>query len=254
MANNYGYQNEYDFVRLFNNKHLYELDQNSQNFLEELFQEVIDSKEKILCWRNKMFQKADIYIKYKNYTKAISLKCGNSNSVHQEPIQEFRMYLEHLRIPYKTIEKYLSYHYGYKKDENRNTDYYVALSSDKYKELYQNEIDIFNESINKTRIIVDMIDRFVIYGRNADYPIDALVSGTIDDYVWILRYDLYDLILSKAKVPYTSPHASCLTIGTKKRNLEKKEDCRKDRYIVSIRWNYIRDNIIEFKNNFSSNS
>ena len=29
---NYGYQNEYDFVELFNNKYLYELDENSQSF------------------------------------------------------------------------------------------------------------------------------------------------------------------------------------------------------------------------------
>ena len=31
---NYGYQNEYDFVELFNNKYLYELDENSQKFLK----------------------------------------------------------------------------------------------------------------------------------------------------------------------------------------------------------------------------
>lgn len=29
---NYGYQNEYDFVELFNNKYLYELDENTQFF------------------------------------------------------------------------------------------------------------------------------------------------------------------------------------------------------------------------------
>ena len=31
--NNYGYQNEWDFVDLFNDKYLYELDNNSQYFL-----------------------------------------------------------------------------------------------------------------------------------------------------------------------------------------------------------------------------
>lgn len=34
---NYGYQNEYDFVGLFNNKYFYELDNNSQRFLSDLF-------------------------------------------------------------------------------------------------------------------------------------------------------------------------------------------------------------------------
>ena len=44
---NYGYQNELDFVLLFNNKYLYELDNNSRNFLKELFGDAIDSDDVI---------------------------------------------------------------------------------------------------------------------------------------------------------------------------------------------------------------
>ena len=43
---NYGYQNEYDFVELFNGKYIYELDDNSQQFLKELF--VIIPNKRIL--------------------------------------------------------------------------------------------------------------------------------------------------------------------------------------------------------------
>ena len=112
---NYGYQNEYDFVELFNNKYLCEVDKNSQNFLKDLFEEIIDNDEQIKSWKNKANQKTDIFIKYKNYVKNISLKCGKSNSMHHEPIQEFKRYLGNIGIPYKVIDKYVSYHYGYKK-------------------------------------------------------------------------------------------------------------------------------------------
>lgn len=158
---NYGYQNEYDFVELFNGKCIDELDNNSQEFLKELFGENIDNTELIKAWKNKMNQKADIFIKYKNHIKNVSLKCGKSNSVHHETIQDFRRYLEKLQIPYKVIEKYVSYHYGYKRNEEGKIDYSRVLSANEYKGLYQKELDIFNESINKTRIIVDMIDRFI---------------------------------------------------------------------------------------------
>ena len=253
MTNNYGYQNEYDFVLLFNNKYLKELDQNSQFFLKDIFGKTIDSNEKIVAWKNKSLQKADIFIKYKNYVKGISLKCGNSNSVHHEQVQEFRRYLEKIGIQYKTIEKYISYHYGYKKDEDGKNDYSKRLSSEDYKTLYQNEIDIFNKEINKTKIIIDMIDRFIIRGKNSDYDIDALVCGTIDNYVWIKKYDLYDLILSKRCLDYTSPHIACLTIGPKKRNLDGNSKYDKDRYIVTVRWNFIKENIIEYKENIAKN-
>ena len=83
---NYGYQNEYDFVELFNGKYIAELDDNSQKFLKDLFGNEIDDEEIIKAWKNKMNQKADIFIKYKNYIKNISLKCGKSNSAHHESI------------------------------------------------------------------------------------------------------------------------------------------------------------------------
>lgn len=244
---NYGYQNEIDFVDLFNNKYFYELDSNSQNFLKELFRDVMNGDEKIKSWKNKVNQKADIFVKYKNSIKRVSLKCGNSNSIHHETIEDFKLYLEKLGIPYNVISKYTSYHYGYMRDENNEIDFSKSLSSEEYKRFYQAEIDIFNSSINKTRIIIDMIDRFIVRGRNSDYDIDALICGIVDDYVWLTKYDIYDLILSKRCLEFTSPHIACMTIGPKKRNLERNSKNAKDRYIVCIRWNFIKENIIEFK-------
>ena len=247
-SKNNGYQNEYDFVELFNQKYFKDLDLNSQLFLKELFNNVIiDNDELIISWKNHAMQKADIFIKYKNYVKGISLKCGNSNSMHHETIENFKKYLGDLGIPYNVIEYYTSYHYGYKRDDDGKLNFSVCLSSDEYKKYYQNEIDIFNKAINKTKIIVDMIDRFIIRGRNSDYDIDALICGTPDDYVWIMKYDLYDLILSNKKTDFTSPHIACMTIGPKKRNLSRDSKNAKERYLVCVRWNFIRESIIDFK-------
>ena len=97
-----------------------------------------------------------------------------------------------------------------------------------------------------------MVDRFKIRGRNSDYDIDALICGTIDDYVWIKKYELYDLILSKRCLEYTSPHIACLTIGPKKRNLKRDSKNFKDRYLICVRWNFIQESIIDFKNNLKT--
>ena len=246
---NYGYQNEFDFVELFNNKNYCQLDDNSQLFLRELFGNIIDDSEKIVCWKNRVVQKSDIFIKYKNYVKGISLKCGNNNSMHSEPIQEFKRFLEKNNIPYNIIDKYVSYHYGYMKKEDGQTDFSCSLSSAEYKKYYQKEIDIFNNAINKTKIIINMVDRFIIRGRNSDYDIDALICGTINDYVWLLKYDIYDLVLSKRCLEYTSPHVACITIGPKKRNLMRNSSNVRDRYVVCARWNFLKESIIDFKEN-----
>lgn len=247
---NYGFQNEKDFVELFNDKYLYNLDSNSQKFLNELFDGSIGNDEKIKSWKNRAVQKTDIFIKYKNSIKNISLKCGNSNSIHHEQIQDFKIYLEKLKIPYSVISKYVSYHYGYQRDLDGNLDFSKPLSAIEYKNLYQDEIDIFNQTINRSKIIVDMIDRFIVRGRNSEYDIDALICGTVFDYVWLMKHDIYDLILSKKCVDFTSPHIACMTIGPKKRNLDRNSKYAKERYIVCIRWNFIREDIIKFKQTF----
>lgn len=95
-----------------------------------------------------------------------------------------------------------------------------------------------------------MIDIFIVRGRNSDYDIDALVCGTINDYVWIMKYDLYDLFLRKRCIDFTSPHIACLTLGSKKRNLNGDSKNIKDRYIVCVRWNFIKEDIINFKKNY----
>ena len=246
---NEGIENEKEFVSLFNNKYLNELDKNSQLFLKELFNNNISNDEIIIAWKNHDVQKTDIFIKYKNYVKGISLKCGKDNSIHQERIQDFKRYLEKLGIPYKIVNIYMSYHYGYKRDENGNINYDIQLSSEEYKKIYQQEINIFNKTINNVKMIVEMVDRFIIKGRNADYDIDALIHGRVDNYVWLLKNDIYELIFLKRSIDITSPHIACLTIGPKKRNLSKVSNNPKERYIVCIRWHDMQKDIINYKSN-----
>lgn len=243
---NYGYQNEYDFVQLFNEKKYLDLDSSSQKFLYELFDGYIDNEEEIKSWKNKKNQKADVFIKYKNRIKTVSLKMGKSNSIHHENIEDFKSLLEKY-LPYNIIEYYISYHYGYSKDAEGKTDYSKCLTSEEYKKLYQDQIDIFNKKINQTKIIVDMIDRFIVRGRNSDYDIDAFVDGKIDNYVWLMKYEIYDLILSKRCIEFTSPHVACMTLGPKKRNMDRNPEYSKERYLVCVRWNFIREDIEYFK-------
>ena len=47
---------------------------------------------------------------------------------------------------------------------------------------------------------------------------------------------------------FTSPHVACMTLGPKKRNLDGQSKNARERYIVCVRWNYIKEDIIDFKN------
>ena len=46
---------------------------------------------------------------------------------------------------------------------------------------------------------------------------------------------------------YTSPHFGNITIGPKKRNIDGNSKYKQEKYIVCGRWNYIKEDIVNFK-------
>ncbi len=64
-----------------------------------------------------------------------------------------------------------------------------------------------------------------------------------------MRYDIYDLVLSKRCLYFTYPQIACMTLGSKKRDIDGTFNNRGDRYIVCARWNNLREDIVSFKNN-----
>ncbi len=63
-----------------------------------------------------------------------------------------------------------------------------------------------------------------------------------------MKYDIYDLVLSKRCLDFTSPHIACMTLGSMKRSIDGTSNNRGDRYVVCARWNNLREDIISFKN------
>lgn len=245
MKNN-GFKNEKNFVKFFNNKYLSEFDKNTQELLKEIFDNVIDDSMPIISWKNNLPQKADIFIKFKKYVKSISIKSGTGNSVHQEKLHDFEEFLKSLYVPYYAIDNYISFHFGYARDKNGSRITSQKLGTFEYLRFFQKEIDNLNKYINKTRTIVSIVDRIIIRGRNSEYGIDALISGTPQNYVWINKDDIYDLFLSKKLINYNVLHVSLVTFGPKIRHSHE-DKTKKEILNVTFRWKEPRKDIIEYK-------
>ena len=63
-----------------------------------------------------------------------------------------------------------------------------------------------------------------------------------------MKYDIYDLVLSKRCLDFTSPYIACMTLGSMKRSIDGTSNNRGDRYVVCARWNNLREDIVSFKN------
>ena len=84
---NKGIKNELIYVNYLNNKKVRELNPLIQELLYKVF-EKINENDKIIA-KNNLAEKTDIIVTINNEEKNFSLKIGDKNSFHMEPISEF---------------------------------------------------------------------------------------------------------------------------------------------------------------------
>ena len=240
-----GEENEFTFVQYLNNKKISMLNPMFKDLIDELFP-LEDENSIIKCWKNHLKQKSDIFIKINNKIKGISIKKGNRNSVHVERISDFIHFLIENNVKKDTIIEYLKYHYA---DGSTNGKGFKRLSASEYKKDNQKKIDEINKEFNNEKIIKAAIDRFIIKGNNSDYYIDAIIDGEVDNFVWITRNDIVNIILSKKDVYSTSVHFGPITCQPKNRCLNYNSLYEKDRFCVQMKWYSLFDDIIENMNN-----
>ena len=109
----------------------------------------------------------------------------------------------------------------------------------------QSKIDEINLELNNIELVNKVIDRFILKGNNSKFPIDALVYGEVNDFLWITRENIKMIILSKINNYSTSVHFGPLIVQPKNRCLNYNSLYNKDRFCVQIKWYSLFDDIIE---------
>lgn len=240
-----GKQNEIEFVKYINGKKVSELNLLIVDLIKNLFDD-FDYDDRVYAWLNDKPQKSDFFIRINDIIKKISLKIGDKNSVHVEPISEFIHFLIDNNIKKEFVVKYLNYHYA---DGSTNGSGKNRLSVTEYKIGHQEEIDEVNKIFNNDKFIKQAILRFILKGRNDDNEVDALVYGSIDDFLYLTKEDIYKLIFSRKDIYSSGIHIGPLFIQPQSRNLQCNPEFERCRYCVQVKWFNLCDHIIEYKNN-----
>ena len=240
-----GFTNEYEFVKYLNGRMVSELNPLFRELIDNLFYGFKEYSV-IKCWRNHQKQKTDIFIKIDNIIKGISIKKGIKNSVHVDKISEFIHFLIENNINKDIIKKYLKYHYA---DGTTNGSGLTRLPIEEYKKKHQKSIDEINKAFNTKELLNNAIERFILKGNNSKYSIDALVYGEVNDFFWITKDEIREIILSKKDIYSSAVHFGSITCQPKSRCLNYNPKYEKDRFCVQLKWYNLHDEIIEYKNN-----
>ena len=177
--------------------------------------------------------------------KGVSVKMGSRNSVHVESINEFKQFLLEHSIPENIINDYLKFHYA---DGTLNNTGKKRLSAEDYKKDHQSSIDEINLYFNNKSIILDAIDRFVLKGNNSEYPINAIILGVPNDFIWLTKNDI-ETVLSENNDYCSTPHFGHLVCQPMARCLNYNKKYEKFRKYVQIKWYSLFDDIIYQMNN-----
>lgn len=239
-----GIDNEYEFVKYLNGKTVEELNPMFREMIDILYN---NPKENLIirAWLNKLPQKSDFFIKLNGKIKGISVKKGIKNSVHVEGISQFIHFLIENNVSRDIVIYYLKYHYA---DGTTNGKGIKRISIEEYKKNHQQDIDEINKVFNKEKILKKAITRFILKGNNSNYPIDAIITGEVDDFLWATKDDIENIILSKKNYYSTAVHFGPITCQPKNRCLNYNSKYEKDRFCVQLKWYNLQDDIIEMMN------
>lgn len=245
-----GFQNEDEFVKYLNNKTINNLNPIFQDLIFDLYGN-ISEKEIIKCQLNPNKQKADILLNIANIQKGISIKKGVKNSVHIEPVNQFINFLIECKIPKNIINEVLLYHYG---DGTIDGSGKERISSTEYKLNNQKKLDLINKYFNEKEILIKAVDRFVLTGNNSEKPIDAIIYGVIDDFIWINKNEIIDIILSNRHRERTGLAFGSLFYQPMNRCLNYNPKYEYARNYIQIKWYHLSDDIIEVMANRTQNA
>ena len=240
-----GFKNEFQFVLKLNNKKVGELNPLLKEFVCGLFYGIND-KMIIKSWRNHyQQQKTDVMIKIGQVIKGISIKMGSRNSVHVESLNNFIDFLSQNDIPQDIIEIYIKYHYG---DGTLDGSGFNRLSSKEYTINHKKEINILNKYLSNKELIEKATKRFILFGNNSEYSIDAIVYGTPEDFLWLTPKEIIKTQIDNKDKYSTAPHIGNLYIQPLGRCLNRNFKYSYTRKYIQIKWYSLFDDIVYIMN------
>lgn len=226
--NNDGIYNEIKFVGLFDGKKVRDMNKSLRELLLKLFGP-LTGEEYIECWKSKFNEKADIKIRINGDIKGISIKMGESNSVHQEHLNSLSNYLLKIGLSKTKVEKLRAYILGIING--------VQLNAKTYKQKRYNDIIELKNSLADLYIKICLIIRFLFQGKeNQIYGADAIIHGTPDNFLWATKSEIINYLITYPDGNTINVKVGPLFIQCRNRNLKKEANAVYAEEYVQVKW------------------
>lgn len=233
---NRGFKNEKELITALNQKYFYQLNKNLKNMVKKSFKEY---KEIISCQSLAGMNKSDIQIKIGVESHTYSVKMGQGNSIHQEPLDEFLKFLETEYALKEQTKENLQRFIWADGTTNGTGEIKKRISSRKFKKRNPQaikEIQTYFDTLKEP-----LLKRFLIQGIKSKSSAEFIYYGTVRKGVVCKSTDVLDWV-SKHKAKGTL-HIGKLTFQAWNRNLKGKKRAEKKRGIIQLKWGGLKKDI-----------
>lgn len=229
-----GYKNEFDFIGVFNEKFIWQLDERYVRFLEDIYGKKFKKESYVICWKPLTNSKTDKVIKIEEDKRRISIKTGKNNSVHMEKLSSFVIFLNKLGLDDEVIELYKDFHYGLMDNGER-------IGSKEYQALYPEKSKKLNYYFNNYIDLTKVINRFLFEGIIDKVDIvDVMICGNPSEFKYVSKDDIINYLINY-KGNFLAPHFSALVLQPWARNLNNNEKYEYKREYVQVKWYFLND-------------
>lgn len=231
MRNN-GYYKELELIEQLNGKTYDQLNPQARKIIDVIFNE----KEGVIeAGKCEFKSKPDIYIDLNGRHCLVSIKSGNSNSIHFEGIRDFVLFLRSLDVSKEVQKTVLLFQYG---DGTMDGTGKTRFGKDRLISAMGDRIEIANQQLNKPEIIRKCIERAFFNGGydKADSNVDYVLYIDNGSYYLADRQQLIDYALKEDYRYISTLHIGPVIVYPYLRDIERKSKNEYKRNIVHCKW------------------
>lgn len=231
---NKGFNNEISISNALNKKCLKEI---QFKFLRECIYKLyphISDDDIIYCMPIQSRCKADLCIFVNDITncKYVSVKFGDSISVHEEDVFEFCKFLRDIGVSDASLKMLLFYQFG---DGTLDGSGGESMELNMLKAKYSNFIKNLNDEINKKEILLKVFNRVLFKNKNDFATVDYILYGNKEIGYLASKEEIVLYFLSQRKLHILTPHFGPLLFQAYSRNSHKKSRKMK----MQLKWRTI---------------
>jgi hypothetical protein len=200
-----------------------------------LFEGSLKREDIIFCAKIGGLNKSDLVVKCNNISHTISIKKGNENSIHQEPLEEFIKFLkEEYDIDQSIADDLRFFIWG---DGTLNSTGKKRLKASELKKQYPERISGPKRFFKKHK--KDLIKRFLINGPKSQSSPEFIYYGTVDKGKWGKSEDILKFLSEECKESKIAAiPIGGLTMQAWNRNTAKQSK-KNRRGSIQVKWNSI---------------